>query len=582
VGLVTSVTATQIGGETQLLGLAGLFVVVEVVALVFFDDDFWGRPLAGLASFAEALAAVGTALAGVGLVFAPLLDPLRDSTLLGLRGDVTLGSTLALMALGWLTADVRRVDPAIPGLRRPLVRGSGWLPATVALAVSLAGAVEVGTASGLATGVALMAISVALLTAGRVGAIGVAAVMVPWAVAVAATHPAAVLAIGGTGALALAGAAGRARDSANRVFVAIDATGVAVAAALLGADVLGASGSVAAAAGAVWVLALVLDAAAPGEAGAAAWRLGDVARLGLLAPLALATALAPAHAIGPLVAIAALYTLDAVRQDRPMVAFGAAAAVQPLIVALAKASGLSDPWAGFALCLCAVAWSGLAAVIDDRWRAPFLAAAGSGVALGLALAQGDPEVLSDSLLLVGGIGIAAGLLLRQAPVGHAGGAVATAGLVGHLILAGVTASEPFVAPVAVQLVVAGWQAQRRHHVSSWIAYVPAVALLGGAALAERIGGGAGWHALVAGGVGVLAVAVGGWRRLAGPMVVGTALLTVLTVRESLSALAGVPTWAWLGLGGTLLLGTAVVLERSDASPLEAGRRVVEVLAERFE
>jgi len=78
------------------------------------------------------------------------------------------------------------------------------------------------------------------------------------------------------------------------------------------------------------------------------------------------------------------------------------------------------------------------------------------------------------------------------------------------------------------------------------------------------------------------VAVGGWRRQAGPMVVGTAVLALVTVRESLSVLAGVPTWAWLALGGAVLLAAAVAMERSDRSPLEAGRRLVDVLAERFE
>jgi hypothetical protein len=169
----------------------------------------------------------------------------------------------------------------------------------------------------------------------------------------------------------------------------------------------------------------------------------------------------------------------------------------------------------------------------------------------------------------------------MAPVGHVGGAVFITGLMGHLAMAGVVASEAYVAPVAVQLLVAGWLAPRRH-ASSWVAYAPSVALLGGAAFAERLNGGAGWHALVAGAVGVVAVAVGGWRRLSGPMVVGTGLLVALAVRESLSALAGVPTWGWLALGGSVLLGAAVMLERSDASPLETGRRVVEVLADRFD
>ncbi|MDP8975725.1 MAG: hypothetical protein M3N28_05030 [Actinomycetota bacterium] len=109
-----------------------------------------------------------------------------------------------------------------------------------------------------------------------------------------------------------------------------------------------------------------------------------------------------------------------------------------------------------------------------------------------------------------------------------------------------------------------------------------LALLGGSAFAERLAGGTGWHALVAGAVGVAAVAVGGWRRLAGPLMLGTGLVAAVTVVESLPALAGVPTWGWLATGGTFLLLTGLALERSETSPIVAGRRLVEVIGERFE
>jgi hypothetical protein len=56
----------------------------------------------------------------------------------------------------------------------------------------------------------------------------------------------------------------------------------------------------------------------------------------------------------------------------------------------------------------------------------------------------------------------------------------------------------------------------------------------------------------------------------------------VAVLESLHHLAGVPTWAWLALGGTVLLSTGVALERSDVSPVTAGRRLVDVIADQFE
>ena len=80
---------------------------------------------------------------------------------------------------------------------------------------------------------------------------------------------------------------------------------------------------------------------------------------------------------------------------------------------------------------------------------------------------------------------------------------------------------------------------------------------------------------------VVAVAAGGRWRLAAPLVLGTGLLVALAVHESLGVTASVPTWAWLALGGTTLLGAGVLLERAQLGPLESGRRLVDVVQERF-
>ena len=254
-----------------------------------------------------------------------------------------------------------------------------------------------------------------------------------------------------------------------------------------------------------------------------------------------------------------------------------------MIVHLATANGLDVPATGLALCVGAVAWTGLAAVVDGRWQLPFTVAAATGLALGLAATSDDPATFATALLVVGGLAIGSGLFSGRPWLAYAGAAVTTAGIWSHLGLNDVAAAEPYLLPVCAILLVAGWHA--RHactpRLSSWIAYAPPVALLGGAALAERLAGGAGWHAVVAGIVGAAAVIAGGWGRLAGPLVAGTALLVALTISESLSALAGVPTWAWLVGGGAVLLAAGIALERSDTSPVEAGRRLVDVVGESF-
>ena len=122
----------------------------------------------------------------------------------------------------------------------------------------------------------------------------------------------------------------------------------------------------------------------------------------------------------------------------------------------------------------------------------------------------------------------------------------------------------------------------RNPVVDWAALSPVLVLLGGAGLVERIDSGGAIHALAAGAVGVAAVAFGGWRRLAGPLFLGTGLVVTVTVLETLHTLAGVPTWAWLAAGGAALLATGVGLERAATSPTEAGRRLVDVVSDRFD
>jgi hypothetical protein len=52
--------------------------------------------------------------------------------------------------------------------------------------------------------------------------------------------------------------------------------------------------------------------------------------------------------------------------------------------------------------------------------------------------------------------------------------------------------------------------------------------------------------------------------------------------ETLAIVASVPTWAWLALGGGLLLGAAVLIERTGSSPVASAKRLVEVIDERFD
>jgi hypothetical protein len=219
----------------------------------------------------------------------------------------------------------------------------------------------------------------------------------------------------------------------------------------------------------------------------------------------------------------------------------------------------------------------VAATVPRRWAPPALATALVLLAVGTSLAAIDLGSLGTALLIGGGLILGGGLLERRSAVAATGAALLVAGIEAHLAAGHVGLVEAYLAPVAALLLVLGHWARG----SSWVSDAPAVGLLGGAALLERLLGGGGEHAVLAGAVGVLAVAAGGWGRRSAPLLLGTGVLALLTVTETLAWTAGVPTWAWLAVAGSLLLAAGVGLERAGTSPLEAGQRVVDVLSTRF-
>ena len=54
-----------------------------------------------------------------------------------------------------------------------------------------------------------------------------------------------------------------------------------------------------------------------------------------------------------------------------------------------------------------------------------------------------------------------------------------------------------------------------------------------------------------------------------------------TLNESLVVTRAVPTWGWLALGGTVLVGAGIAMERAETGPVESGRRLVDVVSERY-
>jgi hypothetical protein len=278
--------------------------------------------------------------------------------------------------------------------------------------------------------------------------------------------------------------------------------------------------------------------------------------------------------------------VDAIRRDRPRVAAIAAPVVVRAALTVALLAGLSLPAAGVMLLVLGTAALVVVALVPAasagaRWRIPAgVLAAVTTLPGWLLLGQAD-HLRAWTLVAYGAAAIGVGVLRRRPILAHAGGVVATLGTWWLFSLGGVVGTDLWVLPVAAQLWVAGVLARRRG-TSSWIADVPPLLLVVVPALAERLAGGPGWHTVLAGGVAVAAVAGGGIRRLGGPLVVGTLALVAVVLVETLAFVASVPTWAWLAVGGAVLLGVAVLIERTGTSPVATAKRLVEVIDERFD
>lgn len=281
-------------------------------------------------------------------------------------------------------------------------------------------------------------------------------------------------------------------------------------------------------------------------------------------------------------ALAAGWTIEAMRRRRAIPGVFAV-----LVAPFATWSALSrfeltvaSTGVGMAI-LAAIAVA--AALMLPRWWRPFLlGAAGAHVAVGVATTYGNPVEMGLVMLIAGALIAVVGLVESLQPIIVNGAVVATSGWCLALRGWGVDVVEPYAAWVALLLAAAGVVLRRRNGTSSWIADTPAIVLLGGTALLARLDGAAGWHALVAGGVAVAAVVAGAWWRLAGPLFVGSALLAAVVGNETLRVSAGVPTWAWLALGGVSLLGSGVALELRGLGPIESGRRLIDIIEERFD
>ena len=185
-----------------------------------------------------------------------------------------------------------------------------------------------------------------------------------------------------------------------------------------------------------------------------------------------------------------------------------------------------------------------------------------------------------------GIQVALEGLVRSRPeVARVGAGIAAAGTIstwwtsgandavlGWLEPYGVTGGDVAIVAVSVLLLAAGAYAARvRSELTSWATVAPGLGTLAVWLVDAQLTRSVGWSVPLALGLGVVAVGIGGWRRLAAPLVIGTATIGITIVVSAGPRLAELDSWMWLALGGLGLIAVAVLVERTvsaDRAPID--------------
>ncbi|MEO1059267.1 MAG: hypothetical protein AAFY28_20365, partial [Actinomycetota bacterium] len=228
---------------------------------------------------------------------------------------------------------------------------------------------------------------------------------------------------------------------------------------------------------------------------------------------------------------------------------------------------------------CAIALTGVS-FVDRRLDVLGFGALAAGVQAVAIAGTADPVLVSVAITVVGAVAAALGAVHVGRPMALPGTAVTLGGAVSlwwttgtnqWVIDAiepyGATGSDVLIGVVAAILLVGGGALRALlpdgAGVSSWLAYGPGFAMVAAWLIPTQLEPGTEWATFGALAVGVIALAVGAIRKLAAPLLVGIAL-TITTVLVSAGPrLAAAPTWLWIATTGSVLLGLAALVERSE-------------------
>ncbi|MFF5055647.1 SCO7613 C-terminal domain-containing membrane protein [Micromonospora sp. NPDC000663] len=580
-----ALTVRRASGPYRLVAGGGLLVaqlalpgIAALAAFVAGAQPWWQVRLA-LAAAVLPLVAVLVArrhrveLAGYAVTGAVVAVAVSGLVPLVAAGDEPIALYAALAALG-VALVAHRDRPAVggtPAVGRPGVLVAGGLLAAVAVLASLpavlnalaspyvsggsvwSGAPDaVADPAGYPAGLALVALAVAVVLAGRRGGPPLLAAL-PFA---AAALPVLLGAAGAPwpvmpGAVLLAGVAALlfAALAAPRPAFAPTAVPVGVVLVAVGVVWLLATRAGTLAAEGVLLVAAVVVAVGARTVGTRV--AGCLATVGAACALAVTAPLAggqPLRAAAyPLLAVAALVlAVAAVTSPSGTVAAG------PPPVEAASPSRPVEVLAARAL---------LGRVLDAAAQAVALVAAVFAVEVARHLA---------TVCVLWGVAVALRLLRRGEPAGRRwafAGIAAGSELLGAWVLlaaGGVTVLEAYTLPAAALALGAGLLALRtRPGLTSWPALGPGLVAALLPSLVSVLSGPdpQPWRRLLLGAAALVVVLAGAARRWQAPVVLGGGVLTLLALHELARGWDLLPRWIYLAVGGLALVGLAATYER---------------------
>ncbi len=304
--------------------------------------------------------------------------------------------------------------------------------------------------------------------------------------------------------------------------------------------------------------------------------------VGTLDTIAAARALPDGYWLGWVATSGAFAVAGTVHRSRLASSLAAAAAVAALAAAAGTLPLTAEEFIGLTM-VAGVVLTGATLTIGRRTELDAASWTAGAVLLISPWLDVHPSWVSASIVVVGGQLAIAGLLHRTRWVTASGALVATGGIVSWWFTSGlhewfVELLEPadirvidvWLAVTTALALLGGVAARRAAPTPTWLAYSPMLVVASLWLLPVQIERDTEWALPLTLAIALGSVAAGAWRRLAAPLVGGTALTVATTFVATGSDLRAIPTWAWFAVGGAALLGTAVLIERTGKQGTSLG------------